>query len=341
MKKPTCAGTGLVALDVVLNGSPKTPAKFFAGGSCGNVLIILSFLQWDTFPIARLANNLATAKLEDDFETWNISSKLITKTDDGSTPIIIHRILRDKQGNPTHRFEFKDPENGNFLPRYKAVLSKNVDEIVFEQPKVDVFYFDRINRASIELAKDYKKKGALIYFEPSSTGPSDKLWKECLDVSDVIKFSKDRINFYEEKYPSQQAPLEIITLGKNGLKYRFGHNKKAKIWREIPSLHIPDVVDSAGAGDWCSAGIINKISSKGLKNLSQEAIIDILNYGQALGAINCLYEGARGIMYNISLRTLTNMAYSLLQKKPISIRKQKEPIAAINSEHIKVSKLYM
>jgi len=51
---PICIGAGLVALDVVINGNPKIPLKLFAGGSCGNVLTILSFLNWDAFPVARL-----------------------------------------------------------------------------------------------------------------------------------------------------------------------------------------------------------------------------------------------------------------------------------------------
>jgi fructokinase len=58
-KKPVCIGSGLVALDVVISNNPSVPNQFLAGGSCGNVITILSYLGWDCYPIARLSNNVA------------------------------------------------------------------------------------------------------------------------------------------------------------------------------------------------------------------------------------------------------------------------------------------
>ena len=55
--KPVCLGTGLVVLDVVMNGNPHSRSKVWAGGSCGNVLTILSYLGWNAFPITRLGND--------------------------------------------------------------------------------------------------------------------------------------------------------------------------------------------------------------------------------------------------------------------------------------------
>lgn len=338
-KKPTCAGSGLIALDVILNGSPMTPAKFFAGGSCGNVLAILAYLNWDTYPIARLANDLAAKKLTTDLKKWDVKSKLISKSDDGSTPIIIHRILRDKFNKPTHRFEFRDPNNGQYLPSYKAVLSASVDDIVKKQSRVNFYYFDRINRSSIELAKTYKKAGAKIFFEPSSFGQSEKLWAECLDVADIIKFSSDRISDYENKYKDQKVPLEIITLGKEGLKYRFSKNKRATVWKYIPAFNIPTLIDSAGAGDWCSAGVIQQLY-KNNTTLNSKSIIEILSYAQALGAINCMYEGARGIMYNMQPKMLEKLAKALLENTSIDYDKIPRSNSRISTELIEISKLY-
>ncbi|MBK7635904.1 MAG: hypothetical protein IPJ13_17690 [Saprospiraceae bacterium] len=90
-KKPICVGAGLVALDVVINGNPKIPLKLFAGGSCGNVLTILSFLNWETLPIARLNVNNASQELLTDLKPWNVNTSLITQSSDGSTPIIIQK----------------------------------------------------------------------------------------------------------------------------------------------------------------------------------------------------------------------------------------------------------
>ena len=58
--RPVAVGTGLLALDVIVNAETEGPPQCFAGGSCGNVLTILSYLDWNTFPVARLSQGLAT-----------------------------------------------------------------------------------------------------------------------------------------------------------------------------------------------------------------------------------------------------------------------------------------
>ncbi|MCH8903427.1 MAG: hypothetical protein IIA45_05885 [Bacteroidetes bacterium] len=288
-------GTGLVALDVILNGSSESIPSVASGGSCANVLAILSFLGSKSHLISRLNNTNAAKLLLADLRKWNVDTSLISTKDDGSTPIIIHRILQDKRGNPKHRFEFKDPFSGRWFPSYKPVLAITVEELKQKIPKPKVFYFDKINRASIELAKISRQQNALIVFEPSSLNES-RLFKECLEVSHVLKFSKDRIKKYSEIFPKIQVPLEIETLGIHGLKYRFKSSK----WKHLKPFIVGKAIDGAGAGDWCTAGIIEHLGPKGIDyldlNSNWQGIEEILNYGQALGALNCLFVGAKGIM---------------------------------------------
>ena len=127
-----------------------------------------------------------------DLENFGVNNSLISLKDDGSTPIMIHRVLKDKEGNPKHRFEFRDPETGCYLPSYKPVLSACVDAIFENKPAASVFYLDRVNRASIEMAKKSKEQNSFVFFEPSSY-KDDKIHKECLSYSDIVKFSNDRI----------------------------------------------------------------------------------------------------------------------------------------------------
>jgi sugar/nucleoside kinase (ribokinase family) len=316
---PTCIGTGLLALDVIVNGNPQTPPKYFAGGSCGNVLTILAFLGWDSFPIARLADNNASKEVISDLKKWNVNTGLITRKEDGSTPIIIHRILKDKEGKPKHRFEFRDPDTGAWLPRYKPVLSAGVQEITKSHPKATVYYFDRANRASIDMAKVNRENGALIFFEPSSNN-EPRLFREAMQVCHIVKFSHERVSNYHELYPESQAILEIETLGKDGLNYRFSKTKKNAGWKKLKSFIIKeeDLVDAAGAGDWCSAGIIDLLGKNGAKTLLKAKNSEIeyaLKYGQALGALNCCYNGARGLMYNLAIDEVKRFTTALITGK--------------------------
>jgi sugar/nucleoside kinase (ribokinase family) len=346
---PICTGTGLIALDIIQYGKLQTPSKFRTGGSCGNVLTILSYLGWKTFPIARLADNNASKELIKDLLKWGVNIDLVECKNEGSTPIIIHRILMDKEGKLKHKFEFRDPLTGFWLPRYKPVLAKDVDEISIKQPMPNVYYFDRANRASIELAKFNRRNGALIVFEPSSLRDF-RLFKESLEVSHIFKFSKERIKNYRELFPIQQTELEIETLGENGLMFRFSKTKKGKTWKYLESYKLDESIikDSAGAGDWCTAGIIAILGVNGINSFNLANTNDIKNallYGQALGAINCCFDGARGIMYDSHRFLLDKAIISLQQKNNIDIFLKDESKPTITeksqiSELISISSLF-
>lgn len=326
----TCVGTGLIALDVVLNGKPETPAKLFAGGSCGNVLTILSYLGWQTYPVARFAKNKATKKVELDFKTWKVNTSLITRTETGSTPIIIHRILKDKNGVPKHKFEFRDPQSGRWFPQYKPVLVKDVDKIQKHLPEqVHCFYFDRISRGNIDLALINKKAGALIFFEPSSLGDNIKQFEECLSIADIVKFSSDRIPNYRMMYPKAKSKLEIETFGSEGLQFRFNSGN----WTSLKPYKLLEIKDSAGSGDWCSAGILHSLLShdKPFQNLTLSAIRAALNYGQILGALNCLFNGARGAMYRLTRKEFQDLAYQIAKRKKINASKYDGPSNSIHT----------
>lgn len=315
-----CVGTGLIALDAILNGKPTTPAKLYAGGSCGNVLTILSFLGWTSYPIGRLAINKAADIIIEDLEKWGVDTALINKEEKGSTPVIIHRIFTDKKGNPKHKFEFKDPESKKWLPSYRPLLARNLSSTIEKLPSSDVFYFDRVNRASIELAKFNYNKGTLVFFEPSSAKDL-KLFSECLQYTHILKFSNERIKGFRELYTSAQVPLEIETLGEKGLSYRF----KSDDWETLNAYEIDSLIDSAGAGDWSSAGIIDKLGQNGLKgfnNLDKNSVVKGLKFGQLLGAINCQFDGARGIMYRISSSDFTKILEESIDQESLKFNSE-------------------
>lgn len=337
--KSVCFGTGLIALDVILNGNPNTQPKFQTGGSCGNVLTILAFFGWKSYPIARLSDNYPAQLLFDDLKNHKVKLDLISQLEDGSTPIIIHKILKDLENNPKHRFEFRVPKTNTWFPSYKPVLSNKVKEITTHKLIPKVFYFDRVSRATIDLAKHYKTNGSLIFFEPSSIG-TDTHFKECLTLADILKFSNDRLPQYKGTYLTRQVPIEIETLGANGLLYRSFKNKTEE-WHFLPAIHIEDAKDTAGAGDWCSSGIIHSLTdekSNTLKNLSIAKLQQALEFGQFLGALNCFFYGARGLMYNLSYLEIQRVYKIYLNSKEISINKS-DPGFTINESPYNFSEL--
>src|SRR5437870_3606739 len=102
--KPVALGTGLVALDVVINIDSHEAPRSYAGGTCGNVLTILSYLGWNSAPLSRLSRGAATGQVLADLRKWEVSTRFVSSDDDGSTPIIIQRIARTEAGEPYHSF---------------------------------------------------------------------------------------------------------------------------------------------------------------------------------------------------------------------------------------------
>lgn len=319
-----CFGSGLVALDVIMNGDPNTQPRFLAGGSCGNVLTILSFLGWKSYPIARLSNKPAVKLLLADLENQKVHLDLLSKSSDGSTPVIIHRILKDSENNPKHRYEFRIPKTQTWFPSFKPMLSSKVEDLVKFPLIPKVFYLDRVSRSSIDLAKNYKEKGCLIFFEPSSIS-EEKQFKECLLFADIFKFSNDRLPQFKNLYPNRQVPIEIETLGANGLLYRSFKNKTDD-WKFLPAFHIDNALDTAGAGDWCSAGLIHALFENFDRSVIAELTVgkleNILSYGQFLSAVNCNFYGARGLMYNYTYAEIKKIYLNYLKEKKIEIKKK-------------------
>jgi fructokinase len=205
------------------------------------------------------------------------------------------------------------PGTGAWLPQYKPVLKLAVQAIIDLQPTAKVFYFDRVSPSTLDLVRYYKAQGALIVFEPSSL-KLDKLFIESHALANIVKFSSDRIPEYSDVYPLPIADLEIETLGKEGLRYRLKSSNNHE-WTNIHPFQLDYLLDSAGAGDWCTAGIINQLGYDGVKSFTESSkneVHDALNIGQALGALNCMFFGARGMMYNLNRDQIENHIMALV-----------------------------
>jgi len=290
-----CIGSGLITLDILIKDLNFRSFRYYAGGSCGNVLTILSHLGWNVFPIARLNSNKHAKRLLNDLRDNNVNLDFVTVDESGSTPIIIQRNVIDKFGNPKHKFELIDPITGKYLPRFKSITKGMALDLISRSFIPEVFYFDRLTPGIGDLVKFYKNSGALIVYEPSSLKEKDFL--SIAPYIDILKYSDQRIKNYKKIFPSSIIPLEIETRGVNGLDYRF--NMMGMQWKSLSPIRISSFIDASGAGDWSTAGFLYMLFTKsenGLNYINANQLEDSLNFAQKLGALNCQFEGARGLM---------------------------------------------
>ena len=303
---PTALGTGLIALDVVINTDHKSRPHLYAGGTCGNVLTILSYLGWQSYPVARLSSDAAAKVVINDFKKWGIKMDFAHLHPLSDTPIVIERIKRLQSGHVIHRFSWTCPNCGAWLPGYKPVLATSIRNITPKLGTPKVFFFDRLSRGAIELAKACANLGAVIVFEPSGMG-DPSLFAEALDYVHILKYSNERMNEMSGKETVSGPFLIIETLGADGLRYRSELPRcKSASWQTATSCKVGELKDAAGAGDWCTAGILHVIAShglEGLQNVTKEDLQRAISFGQAMAAWNCQYEGARGGMYHVDAQT--------------------------------------
>lgn len=300
---PVTVGAGLIALDWLMVGKErKRPNQAYAGGSCGNVMSILAFLGWKSYPIGRLGRDHRAQQVIRDFERWEVNTEFVLKRQTGATPVIIVRLKEKPDGSIVRRYEWRHPQSKDWLPRYRPLPKRDAKELMPKLPSANVFYFDRAEKSVLLLAEQMRDQGAIVFFEPSSTS-NQELFSQCLAVSDIVKYSAEIFPEPLENPASQSPRLEIQTLGEEGLRYRIKVNSTTPgKWRHLPPFVSENGKDTTGCGDWCSAGIIAKLcdcSRDDFLNLGVPDIEEGIQFGQALAAVNHTFLGARGPMYHL------------------------------------------
>jgi fructokinase len=312
---PVVVGTGLVALDVVIPGDAGTMPHLWAGGTCGNVLAVLAYLGWEVYPVARLGQDSPAHWIAQDFTAWGLHLEFLVRESRGATPVIVQRIRRGGPDAGTHSFSWRCPFCGSDLPRYRPFRLTDLDQLIPQLPRSDAFFFDRVSPSTLRLAEHYAARGALIVLEPSSVG-DPRLFRDALGLVHVLKFSNERLGNSVEALTAEQPWLVVETLGQHGLRYRcrlpaiVDHG-----WQHLGAFPIQDVRDTAGSGDWCTAGILHVLGAGGLSEfLCADGVVlqRALRFGQALAAWNCGFEAPRGGMYSVTKRAFEESIRGLL-----------------------------
>jgi fructokinase len=329
-------GTGLIALDVVVNETRQDGPRLWGGGTCGNVLTILSYLGWRSFPIARLADDSASELVRKDLARWKVHLDFANLEPRTRAPIIVQHLTETASGLPFHRFSWTCPACGGWLPPYRAVIASTVSAALPRIARGQVFFFDRVSRAALTLAKKCFDDGTLIVFEPSCS-QDPQLFREALALTHILKYSHERSRKLRPLLTkTEHVPLlEIETLGAEGLRFRSqlrGHNSTN--WQRLDAYELKDFRDPSGAGDWCTAGIIHQLGQGGartFRRVTHQQLQATLGFAQALAAWTCRYEGARGGMYFTERHTLLQEVEWIMKGKTNNLPRPDIPSQVVRS----------
>lgn len=299
-RRPGIVGAGLVVLDRVLGADGGTAE--YAGGTCGNVLTILAWFGWRSTPVATVGDDVRGKRLLEDLRHWGVDVSLVDMGKTIATPVIVERITKRPDGEARHSFSLRCPVCGTWFARPRFPDAGAAARAASAVPEASVYFFDRVSRGTVALARYYRDAGALVVFEPTRA-ESGRLFNEALTLAHVVKYSQQRI-----LTPlCADVPLEVQTLGAEGLRFRVRGRKKSGRWSELPALRADRVLDTAGSGDWCTAGFLAAAGARGAASFSSLPVGEVataLRHGQALAAINCKFEAARGAMYALTVASV-------------------------------------
>jgi fructokinase len=291
-------GTGRLTLDAIV--AEGAPVRRQAGGTCGNVLANLAYLGWHAYPVTRLGDDPAGRQFAHDLARWGARLDLVRVDPTQRSPVIVHHIRRGPGGAAVHSFSSRCPFCGARLPGYRPLPARAVREVLPRLPAPQAVFFDRDSRGALLLARAAADRGALVVFEPNYLADAP-VFDEALAAAHVLKFSRQRLPDLAQSRPLRGPLLVVETLGADGLRYRDQRPGAPASWQHLDALPVRPVLDAAGCGDWCTAGLIHGLGPNGragLEQASAQRVREALRFGQALAALNCAFEGARGPVYH-------------------------------------------
>lgn len=299
-----CAG--FIALDILRVGQH---LEHHAGGTAANVAADLAWLGRRTALLGRIGADPAGRLLSNDLARAGVDTDELDLVDVVSTPQVVHAVRPDG----SHRYLFACPECGRAFPRHRpAVAAAALRAEARLQPRV--LFFDRASAGTVAAARAARERGALVLFEPSTAGRVD-LTGRAMAMAHVVKVSADRLPAGEGlPGPSGPDQVQIVTRAGAGLCWRRGPGK----WETLAAVPAPSVVDSGGAGDWTTAGLLAGLLARAGEShvkavlTAPGAVRAGLRFGQTLAALSVAHPGARGLAIREERESVLRRAAALV-----------------------------
>lgn len=296
---PRIVGTGLVALDFIVQYY-EADRQFLVGGggTCGNVLSVLARAGWQSSLIGALDDSVWSNIMRSDLNAAGVETHGLLREASARPSLIVEHLERSGTTAGRHWFDFVCPRCKSDWPGLHAAPDTAVRKALPAVRGQDVLFVDRLSDAVMDLVRVAKAQGSVIVYEPSAK--ADRPWvADMLQAADVVKYSDERAAAMGVEPDAIAAQLVVVTAGDKGAWWRLGGVDAS--WRHQSAMPSTHVVDTCGAGDWFTAGLLHGLygdTRHPYQPLSPDDVAFALAGASTLAAWSCGYVGARGALYD-------------------------------------------
>lgn len=301
-KKYDVVAMGELLIDFAMNGQSEQGNNCFEacpGGAPCNVLAMLGKLGRKTAFLGKVGEDQFGKLLKETIEEVGVDTTGLRMDQEIPTTLAFVHTFPDGDRD----FSFYRKPGADMMLR-----EEEVDYDVIRQAKI--FHFGTLSmtdepvrsatKKALEVAKE---AGCLISLDPNLRPP---LWKSLDEAKkmmeygfrycDILKISDNEIQFVsgkedydegiqylQEKY---HIPLIFLTMGKDGSRAYYKGMRVEKTGYRV------DTVETTGAGDTFCGSALHGVLERGIDNLTEKDLTEILDFSNAAAAIVTTKKGA-------------------------------------------------
>jgi len=301
---------GELLIDFTHNGTSNQGNGLFEanpGGAVSNVLAMMNKFGHSAAFMGKVGDDIFGKLLKSTLDELSINTDYMLIDKDIRTTLAF--VANDETGDRSFSF-YRNPG---------ADMMFTADEVNAEAiASSRIFHFGTLSmthegvREATKKALDIaKENGVLISFDPNLR---ESLW-DSLDTAkeqfaygmqfcDVLKISDNEIQWFTGKEDYEEGvkvlqdtyhiPLIFLSLGRDGSRAYY---KDMRV--EVPAFIQENTIETTGAGDTFFGSALHFVLEKGLGNLSEADLKEMLTFANAAASIITTRKGALKVMPSV------------------------------------------
>ena len=303
MKKYDVTALGELLIDFTENGVSGQGNPLFEanpGGAPCNVLAMLTKLGHKTAFIGKVGNDFFGKQLEDAIKEIGINVTGLRKDDKVHTTLALVHTYPD--GDRDFSF-YRDPGADMMLTEEEIPEELILETRIFHFGTLSMTH-EKVRRATKKAVAIAKQSGAIISFDPNIREP---LWNSMDEAREqvlyglgqchILKISDNEIQWLTGKNDYTEAvkwirekydiPLILVSMGKEGSRAYY----QDRMVEKAPFIN-ENTIETTGAGDTFCGSALNGVLERGIDNLTEKDLTEILDFANAAAAIVTTKKGA-------------------------------------------------